>query len=44
MSMEEWENFVYSACLIDWKKFAKKYEKITKLFHKGKEVHLIGRS
>ncbi len=42
MSMEEWENFVYSACLIDWKKFAKKYEKITKLFHKGKEVHLIG--
>ncbi len=42
MSLDEWKDFVYSSCLIDWKKFAKKYERIAKHFHKGEEVHLIG--
>jgi len=44
MSLEEWEEFVYNACLIDWKKFSKKLEKINRKFEKGKEVHLIGKN
>ena len=42
MSFDEWKDFVYSSCLIDWKKFSKKYGKVAKHFHKGEEVHLIG--
>lgn len=42
MSFTEWENFVYSACLIDWKKLGKRMEKIAKKFRNGKNVHLIG--
>lgn len=42
MSIEEWENFVFSACLIDWKKFSEKYEKIAKKFHRGEKIELIG--
>ena len=42
MSLSEYENFVYNACLIDWKKFGKRLNKINKVFEKGKEVHLIG--
>jgi aminopeptidase len=42
MSLTEYENFVYSACLLDWKKLGKKLDKISKKFEKGKNVHLIG--
>jgi len=42
MSLSEYENFVYHACLQDWKKLGKKIDKITKKFEKGKRVHLIG--
>ncbi|MDP2925661.1 MAG: aminopeptidase [Nanoarchaeota archaeon] len=42
MSLTEYENFVYNACLIDWKKFGKKLDKISSVFEKGKNVHLIG--
>ena len=42
MSLNEYENFVFSACLIDWKKFGKKLEKIKKIFENGRKVHLIG--
>lgn len=42
MSLTEYENFVYSACLIDWKKFGKRLEKIKKVFENGKEVWLVG--
>jgi len=42
MSITEFENFVYKACLIDWKKFGKRLDKINKKFAKGKKVHLIG--
>ncbi len=42
MSFDEWQDFVFSSCLIDWKKFAKKYNKINKVFEKGKDIHLIG--
>lgn len=42
MSLTEYENFVYGACLQDWKKVGKKIDKIAKKFAKGNEVHLIG--
>ena len=42
MSFNEYENFVFSACLVDWKKLGKRLDKIKKKFEKGKEVHLIG--
>lgn len=42
MSLEQWENFVFSSCLVDWKRITKKVQKIAKKFHRGEEVHLIG--
>ena len=42
MSLNDYENFVFSACLIDWKKFGKRMDKLSKVFEKGNEVHLIG--
>ncbi|MFH1608337.1 MAG: aminopeptidase [archaeon] len=42
MSLTEYENFVYGACLQDWKKLGKQIDKIKNTFGKGKQVHLIG--
>jgi len=42
MSLTEYENFVYGACLLDWKKLGKRIDKLSKRFERGKEVHLIG--
>ena len=42
MSLSEYENFVYQACLQDWEKLGKRIEKISKTFEKGKNIHLIG--
>jgi len=42
MDLVDYENFVYSACLQDWKKIGKRMEKIARRFRKGKKVHLIG--
>ena len=42
MSLTEWENFIYSSCLIDWKKFGARLDKINTLFAKGKSVYLKG--
>jgi aminopeptidase len=43
MSLVEWENFVYRACLgTDWKKFGKRLDKLARIFEKGREVHLVG--
>jgi len=42
MSLNEYEDFVYSACLIDWKAFGKKLDKINKVFEKSSEVWLTG--
>lgn len=44
MSLTEYENFVYDACLQDWKKLSKQFEKIKNTFKKGKQVHLIGKN
>jgi len=42
MDLTEYENFVYGACLQDWKKVGKKMNKVLKKFQSGKSVHLIG--
>ena len=42
MSLSEYENFVYGACLQDWKKLGKQMDKILKKFKKNSRVHLIG--
>ena len=42
MSLTEYENFVYEACLLDWKKLGKRLDKISATFEKAKNVHLIG--
>lgn len=44
MSFTEWENFVYKACLINWKEVSKKLDKIAKKFRKGKQVELKGKN
>jgi aminopeptidase len=42
MSVTEWENFIFKSCLIDWKKFSKKLQRINSIFEKGKNVWLKG--
>ncbi|MFA5856618.1 MAG: aminopeptidase [Candidatus Pacearchaeota archaeon] len=42
MSLNEYENFFYSACLQDWNKLGKFMDKLVNIFEKGKNVHLIG--
>jgi aminopeptidase len=42
MDLTEYENFVYGACLQDWKKAGKHIDRILSVFKKGKNVHLIG--
>jgi len=42
MSLNEWENFIYKSCLIDWQAFGKKLDKLSQMFEKGKNVHLLG--
>lgn len=42
MSLTEYENFVYGACLQDWKKLGNQMKKILKKFKKNSRVHLIG--
>lgn len=40
MSLEEFEDFVYKACLKDWKKEGKKQDKLKKILDKGKHVRI----
>jgi aminopeptidase len=44
MSEKEFEDFVYSASLINWEKITKRFEKVRKVFEDAKEVHLIGKN
>ena len=44
MSLNEYEDFVFGACLQDWKKIGKQIDKILKKFKSGKSVHLIGKN
>jgi aminopeptidase len=42
MSLTEYENFVYGACLQDWSKLEKVMKKVLSKFKEGSSVHLIG--
>ncbi len=42
MSLDEYEKFVYDACLQDWNKISKQMNLILKKFKNGKNVHLLG--
>ncbi len=42
MSDSEYEQFVFDACLQDWKAIGKKMDKILSKFKKAKHVHLLG--
>ncbi len=42
MSLTEYENFVYSACLQDWKKLGKFMDKVKAKFRENSKVHLLG--
>ncbi len=42
MSLDEYEDFVFGACLQDWNKLGKLMDKILKKFKKNSEVWIIG--
>lgn len=42
MSLTEYENFVYNACFIDWKKLGKRLDTLSKIFERGKQIYLLG--
>jgi len=42
MSLIDYENFVYNACLQNWRKLSKRFNRIGKIFEKGKQVWLKG--
>jgi len=44
MSLNEYENFFYNACLQDWKKISKRLHKIASYFKRNSIVHLIGKN
>ena len=41
MSLEEFEDFVYNATNLDWKKESKKMERVHKIMSKGNEVRIV---
>jgi aminopeptidase len=42
MSLDEFEDFVYNATNIDWKKESKKQDKLKRILDKGKMVRIVG--
>lgn len=42
MSLSEYEDFLFNACFIDYKKLSKRWAKIRDRLNKGKEMHFIG--
>ena len=44
MSLDEFEDFVYSASIQDWGKIAKSEDKLKKILDKGKEVRILGKN
>jgi len=43
MSLDEFEDFVYSACIKDWKTESKKQDKLKAIIDKGKTVRIVGK-
>lgn len=44
MSLEEFEDFVYSATIQDWEKISKQENKLKSILDKGKEIRIIGKN
>ncbi|MBS3151437.1 aminopeptidase [Candidatus Woesearchaeota archaeon] len=44
MSLEEFEDFVFSATIQDWKKISREQDKLKEILDKGKEVRVIGKN
>jgi aminopeptidase len=44
MSLEEFEEFVYTATIQDWKKISEKETKLKEILDNGKEVRIIGKN
>jgi len=44
MSISDYEDFVFNACLQDWQKISKDLNKLLAKFKKGKKVQLIGKN
>lgn len=42
MSLEEYENFLFSACLLDWKKLSSRFSQLAKVFNKATEFRVVG--
>ncbi|MFH0837256.1 MAG: aminopeptidase [Candidatus Aenigmatarchaeota archaeon] len=42
MSLEEYEDFLYGACLQDWNSLGKKMRKVQTVMNGAKEIHIIG--
>ncbi|MFW6311646.1 MAG: aminopeptidase, partial [Nanoarchaeota archaeon] len=42
MSLNEWEDYVYDSCLIEWREFSKTLDERNKKLENGKEVELKG--
>jgi aminopeptidase len=42
MSTEEYEDFLFSACLLDWKKLSKRFTHLQKVLNSGKVVRIVG--
>ena len=42
MSTEEFEDFVYNACLLDWHEESKRLDKAMEIMSKGKQVRILG--
>lgn len=44
MSLEDYQNWFYRACNVDYAKMQKKYMKLKKIVDKGKEVRIVGKN
>ncbi len=44
MSLSDYENFVFGACLQNWQEAGKEIDKVLNVFRKGKSVHLKGKN
>lgn len=42
MSLSDYEDFVFGACLQDWKRLSEEIDRILNKFKQGRKVHLIG--
>jgi len=44
MSIDEYQNFVFNSCMVDWKKQAKQQEKLKQILDRGSKVRITGKN